>query len=51
MRKLKVDLSELELIFDVASWETNHYLDLQTGQVVMIMDETRSELERLYEEI
>jgi len=51
MRKLKVDLSELEFLLDDASWETNHYLDLQTGQVVMIMDETRWELERLYEEL
>lgn len=50
MRKLNVDLTELEFIFDDASWETNYYLDLETGQVVAIMDETRWELESIYEE-
>ena len=50
MRKIRVDLGELMYIFDDASWETSHYLDLETGQVVMITDETRWELERIYEE-
>jgi len=50
MRKIKMDLGELMYIFDDASWETSHYLDLETGQVVMITDETRRELERIYEE-
>ncbi len=31
MRKLKVDLGELMYVFDDASWETSHYLDLETG--------------------
>jgi len=50
MRKLKVDLGELMYVFDDASWETSHYLDLETGQVVMITQETRWELEHIYEE-
>jgi len=50
MRKLNVDLGELIYAFDDASWEMSHYLDLETGQVVMITQETRWELERIYEE-
>ena len=50
MRKLQVDLGELMYVFDDASWETSHYLDLETGQVVMITQETRCELEHIYEE-
>jgi len=50
MKKIKVNLSELTYIFDDAWWETSHYLDLETGQVVMVTDETRQELESIYEE-
>jgi hypothetical protein len=48
MRKLQVDLDELMFAFDNASWEMSYYLDLETGQVVTIFDETRRELERIY---
>ncbi|MCI0394910.1 MAG: UPF0158 family protein [Chloroflexi bacterium] len=50
MRPLSVDWSELEAAFENASWEANYYLDLETGQVLMVMDETRRELETIYEE-
>ena len=50
MKKIKMSLGELEYAFEDASWETSRYLDLETGQVVEIMDETRRELERIYEE-
>lgn len=50
MKKLQVDLDELMFAFDNASWEMSYYLDLETGQVVTIFDETRRELERIYEE-
>lgn len=50
IRKIKVALSELAAVFDDASWEMSHYLDLETGQVLVITDETRSELEGIYEE-
>lgn len=50
MRKLKVDLGELEAAFENASWEASYYLDLETGQVVMITGETSRDLERIYEE-
>jgi hypothetical protein len=50
MRKLKVDLDELAYALEDASWETDYYLDLETGQVVMVRDEMRRELESIYEE-
>lgn len=50
MRKLKIDLDELAYVLEDASWETDQYLDLETGQVVMVRDETRRELEAIYEE-
>jgi hypothetical protein len=49
-RRLKVDLSELEVAFDDASWERNYYLDLETSKVLMVTEEIRQELERIYEE-
>ena len=49
-RRLKVDLSELEVAFDDASWERSYYLDLETGKVLMVTEEIRQELERVYEE-
>jgi hypothetical protein len=51
MRKIKMDLSELMYAFEDTSWEASRYLDVETGQVVIITDETRWELERIYEEI
>ena len=51
MRKLSVDLGELAMAFEDATGERGCYLDLETGQVVWISQETRSELEGIYEEI
>jgi predicted nucleotidyltransferase len=51
MRKLQVDLGELAMAFEDASWEQSYYLDLETGQVVWISQETHSQLESVYEEI
>jgi predicted nucleotidyltransferase len=50
MRELKLDLEQLIYAFEDASWMTNYYLDLETGQVVMISDDTRRQLEEIYEE-
>jgi predicted nucleotidyltransferase len=50
MRKLKVDLAELTVVFDSAWGEMSHYLDLETGQVIMVSSETRRQLEAIYEE-
>jgi hypothetical protein len=35
-RKLKIDLSELELAFNNASWEAEYYLDVETGEIIVI---------------
>jgi len=51
MRKLSIDLGELAMAFEDATGERGCYLDLETGQVVWISQETRSELEGIYEEI
>lgn len=50
MRKLHVDLDELAMAFEDASRESSYFLDLETGQVVWISDETRRQLERIYEQ-
>ncbi len=51
MRKLKVDLEELEMALQTDSYELRHYLDLETGEIVLVMSEFASVLERLYGEI
>ena len=50
MKKLTVEMGELIFAFEDASWMTNHYLDTETGQVLTVMDDIRSQLEDLYEE-
>jgi hypothetical protein len=50
MRKLSIDLGELAMAFEDATGERGCYLDLEIGQVVWISQETRSELESIYEE-
>jgi hypothetical protein len=35
-RKLKIDLADLELAFDNASWEAEYYLDRETGEIILI---------------
>jgi Uncharacterised protein family (UPF0158) len=51
MRKLKLDLSELIYAFEAGSLESKYYLDLETGEVVLIADETRMELNAIYERL
>jgi len=51
MRKLQVDLGELAMAYEDASWGHSYYLDLETGQVVWVSQETYSLLESIYEEI
>jgi hypothetical protein len=50
MRRLKVDLAELLMVFDSNWGEMSHYLDLETGQVVTVSSETRRQLEAIDEE-
>lgn len=50
VRGLKVDLDNLGIAFEDSSWEHNWYLDLETGRVLNVSDETRRELNLLYEQ-
>ncbi len=49
MRRLRVDLDELAAAFDNSSYELTYYLDLETGNLELITDDTRRELEALDE--
>lgn len=48
MRRLKLDLSDLVEAFEDASPEIGRFLDLETGQVIVITDEVREELNKIY---
>ncbi|HUX75164.1 MAG TPA: hypothetical protein VMY40_00830 [Anaerolineae bacterium] len=39
MRQLKINWTELEAAFQMSSWEMHHYLDLETGDVLVVTDE------------
>ena len=39
MKRLKVDMLGLMAAFEDASWEMNYYLDLESGEVVMLTSE------------
>jgi hypothetical protein len=45
MRRLHVDLEELASAFEDSSYELNFYLDLETGKVELVTEDTRRELE------
>ncbi len=49
MKKIPIEWGDLELAFDNSFWEISYYLDKETGQTLMVTDETRQELERIYE--
>lgn len=51
MRKLKVDLGDLAFAFESGFDELTNYLDLETGEIVVVTDDTRGELEAIYEEM
>jgi hypothetical protein len=50
MRHLSINLLDLEGAFETNSPEMQHYLDQENGEVVMVTDDFRHELERLWEE-
>lgn len=50
MKQLAIDWIELTTAFDSAFPEISHYLDTETGQVLMVTDEIRWELESIAEE-
>jgi hypothetical protein len=45
MRKLEINWMELDAAFQSGSWEMRYYLDLETGEVVMVTDEIAGYLE------
>ena len=51
MRRLKVDLAELEIACESGATEASYYLDTETGEVVLVTDETRSGLVALSEQV
>ncbi len=50
-RKVKVDMGELDTALNWGTSEWNYYLDLETGKVIGIDDETNRMLEELIEEM
>lgn len=50
-RRLRINLSDLEVAFDTNFEEMTYFLDLETGAVVLVTGETRQTLEEIYEEI
>ncbi|MDF1514932.1 MAG: hypothetical protein P1S60_14070, partial [Anaerolineae bacterium] len=50
MREIYVDLDAVMAAFEYTDIPIQHYLDLETGSVVMVTDETRYLLEAIYEE-
>jgi hypothetical protein len=49
MRKLKIDLAELEMAFDSGQNMIAYYLDLETGEIYVVAEETSALLESLTE--
>jgi Mn-dependent DtxR family transcriptional regulator len=45
MRQLKINWTELEAAFQMSSWEMHHYLDLETGDVLVVTDEAARHVE------
>jgi hypothetical protein len=50
-RKLTVDLEDLAGAFENGFPDLHYYLDLETGEVAMVSDETRGDLEAIYEDL
>ena len=50
MRRLKINRTDLEAAFETGFSETHHYLDTETGEVLIVGDDYRQELEDLMEE-
>jgi hypothetical protein len=50
-RKVKVNLDELSAAFEMRVMAADNYLDLETGEVVVVTEEARSDLGDIYKEI
>ena len=49
-RILDVDVATLEIPFSTTSYETSYYLNVETGEVVTVLEEARQEFEDLRDE-
>jgi hypothetical protein len=49
MKQLAIDWGDLALAFDSSFGEMSYYLDIETGQVLVVTDETRWAMEQIYE--
>ena len=50
-RRVAVDLDELAGAFENGFPDLSFYLDVESGEVVMVSDDTRCELEEIYQEL
>ena len=50
-RRVAVDLDELAGAFENGFPDLSFYLDVESGEVAMVSDDTRRELEEIYEEL
>jgi hypothetical protein len=50
-RKLKIDLGELALAFESGFGETSHYLDRETGKIILVTDDIRFQLQELWDRL
>jgi hypothetical protein len=49
-RRLKIDLAELAYAFENSDWETDYFLDLETGKIIMVKESTFRDLENIMDE-
>lgn len=49
MKQLAIDWGDLALAFDSSLGQMSHYLDMETGQVLVVTDEARRAMEQIYE--
>lgn len=50
-RRLKIDLTELAYAFENSDWETDYFLDLETGKIVMVRESTFRDLENIIDDL
>lgn len=47
-RRLSIDLNELQFAYESHSYEMTHYLDKETGDILLVSEDARSLLEEAY---
>ena len=49
MKRLRIDLGELAFAFEHGSWEISYFLDTESGEVLLVREESRRMLDHIYE--